>query len=107
MPGFREVILAYCDTMEQLGRKLVRLYATALRLPLEFFDQPFKEPQYKLRMTHTIQARPTSQTTSSGLPRTPIPVFSLCLLPMTFQACRAARKPANGSMRRLFLAPLW
>ena len=33
-------------------RKLVRLYAWALRLPLEYFDQPFREPQYKLRMTH-------------------------------------------------------
>ena len=31
MPGFREPIVAYCDTMEQLVRKLVRLYACALR----------------------------------------------------------------------------
>jgi isopenicillin N synthase-like dioxygenase len=38
--------------MEQLVRKLVRLYARALRLPFEYFDQPFREPQYKLRMTH-------------------------------------------------------
>jgi isopenicillin N synthase-like dioxygenase len=52
MPGFREPIVAYCDTMEQLVRKLVRLYACALRLPLAYFDQPFEEPQYKLRMTH-------------------------------------------------------
>ena len=52
MPGFREPIVAYCDTMEQLVPKLVRLYACALRLPLEYFDQPFEEPQYKLRMTH-------------------------------------------------------
>jgi len=52
LPGFREAIVAYCETMEQLVRKLVRLYARALRLPVEYFDQPFKEPQYKLRMTH-------------------------------------------------------
>jgi isopenicillin N synthase-like dioxygenase len=52
LPGFREVVVAYCETMEQLVRKLVRLYACALRLPLEYFDQPFREPQYKLRMTH-------------------------------------------------------
>ena len=38
--------------MEELARKLVRLYARALGLPAEYFDQPFKEPQYKLRMTH-------------------------------------------------------
>ena len=52
LPGFREAIVAYCETMKQLVRKLVRLYARALRLPVEYFDQPFKEPQYKLRMTH-------------------------------------------------------
>jgi isopenicillin N synthase-like dioxygenase len=52
LPGFREAIVAYCESMEQLVRKLVRLYARALRLPFEYFDQPFREPQYKLRMTH-------------------------------------------------------
>ena len=52
LPGFRKVIVDYCHTMEELARKLVRLYARALGLPAEYFDQPFKEPQYKLRMTH-------------------------------------------------------
>jgi len=36
-------------------QKLVRLYAHALDLPVGYFDQPFKEPQYKLRMTHYPQ----------------------------------------------------
>jgi hypothetical protein len=31
--------------------RFLRLYARALHLPLEYFDQPFSEPQYKLRMT--------------------------------------------------------
>jgi isopenicillin N synthase-like dioxygenase len=52
LPGFRDVIVDYCDTMERLVQKMVRLYARALDLPAEYFDQPFKEPQYKLRMTH-------------------------------------------------------
>jgi isopenicillin N synthase-like dioxygenase len=52
LPGFREAIVVYCESMEQIVRKLVPLYARALRLPLEYFDQPFREPQYKLRMTH-------------------------------------------------------
>jgi len=52
LPGFREVIVDYCNTMERLVQKLVRLYARALDLPAEYFDGPFKEPQYKLRMTH-------------------------------------------------------
>ena len=55
LPGFREVIVDYCDAMERLAQKLVRLYARALGLPTEYFDQPFKELQYKLRMTHYPQ----------------------------------------------------
>src|SRR6201987_1997153 len=55
LPGFREVIVDYCNAMERLAQKLVRLYARALGLPTEYFDQPFKELQYKLRMTHYPQ----------------------------------------------------
>src|ERR1700726_2543802 len=46
LPGFRETVVAYCDTMERLVQKLVRLYARALALPAAYFDQPFAEPQY-------------------------------------------------------------
>jgi isopenicillin N synthase-like dioxygenase len=52
LPGFRESVVAYCDGIERLVKKMVRLYARALDLPAEYFDAPFKEPQYKLRMTH-------------------------------------------------------
>jgi isopenicillin N synthase-like dioxygenase len=51
LPGF-EAIVAYCAAMEALVRKLVRLYARPPHLPLEYFDQAFNEPQYKLRITH-------------------------------------------------------
>lgn len=52
LPGFRETIVAYSDTLELLVRKLVRLYARALDLPAEYFDTPFEDFQYKLRMSH-------------------------------------------------------
>ena len=52
LPGFREVIVGYADTMERLVQKMVRLYAAALGLPAGYFDAPFKEPQFSLRMTH-------------------------------------------------------
>ena len=52
LPGFRETVVAYCDTMEGLVRKLVPLYARALDLPATYFDTPFRDCQYKLRMTH-------------------------------------------------------
>jgi isopenicillin N synthase-like dioxygenase len=52
LPGFRDIVVEYCDAMEPLAQKLVRLYARALDLPADYFDGPFAEPQYKLRMTH-------------------------------------------------------
>ena len=52
LPGFREAILSYTDTLERLVQKMVRLYARALDLPAEYFDGPFKELQFSLRMTH-------------------------------------------------------
>ena len=38
--GFREIIVRYCDTMERLAQKLVRLYARALDLPTEYSTSP-------------------------------------------------------------------
>ena len=32
----------YCNTMEALVLKMVRLYARALDLPAEYFDAPFQ-----------------------------------------------------------------
>ena len=52
LPGFREAILAYADTLERLVQKMVKLYARALDLPAEYFDGPFRELQFSLRMTH-------------------------------------------------------
>jgi isopenicillin N synthase-like dioxygenase len=52
LAGLRETMVEYCDTLERLVQKLVRLYARALDLPAEYFDSAFKEPQYKLRATH-------------------------------------------------------
>jgi isopenicillin N synthase-like dioxygenase len=52
LPGFRDIVVEYCDAMERLVQKLVRLYARALHLPAKYFDTAFAESQYKLRMTH-------------------------------------------------------
>ncbi len=52
LPGFRESVAGYCDTMERLVLRLVPLYARALGLPAAWFDGPFRDCQYKLRMTH-------------------------------------------------------
>jgi isopenicillin N synthase-like dioxygenase len=52
LPGLRETIVEYCDTLEVLVRKLVRIYARALDLPAVYFDAAFADFQYKLRATH-------------------------------------------------------
>jgi isopenicillin N synthase-like dioxygenase len=52
LPGLRDTLVAYCDALEQLMRRLVPLYARALDLPADWFDAAFSEPQYKLRATH-------------------------------------------------------
>jgi len=52
LPGFRETVAAYCDALERLVQRMVRLYALALELPASWFDAPFRDFQYKLRMTH-------------------------------------------------------
>jgi isopenicillin N synthase-like dioxygenase len=52
LPGFREDVMAYVNTMEQLGRKLMPLYAVALDLPTNYFDEAFREPTYALRLSH-------------------------------------------------------
>jgi len=52
MPGFRETAVAYCGALEALCLKLLPVYALALDLVPNFFDDAFREPQYTLRMSH-------------------------------------------------------
>jgi len=52
LPGFRETIVAYCDALEALVKKMMPLYAVALDLPADYFDAAFADLQYTLRMTH-------------------------------------------------------
>lgn len=65
LPGFRDTVTAYCDAMERLVKRLVPLYARALDLPADYFDRPFAEPQYKLRMTY-YPSQPDAPPTSSA-----------------------------------------
>ncbi|MFN4091075.1 MAG: isopenicillin N synthase family dioxygenase, partial [Alphaproteobacteria bacterium] len=52
LAGFRETVVAYCSAMERLALSLLPLYARALDLAPDWFAEPFREPQYTLRMTH-------------------------------------------------------
>ena len=52
LPGFRDTVLEYQRTLEQLALSLLPLYATALDLPADRFDTAFSDPMYTLRMSH-------------------------------------------------------
>jgi isopenicillin N synthase-like dioxygenase len=50
-PGFRQAMVTYARTLEALGKSLLPLYATALDLPADWFDQAFVDPMYTLRIS--------------------------------------------------------
>ena len=77
---------------KRLVQKMVRLYARALDLPAEYFDAPFQDLQYSLRMTHYPHQDGPGRSTSSASPRTPTPASSPCSRPTTCRACRSARQ---------------
>ena len=53
LPGFRSDVVAYCDALESLALSLLPLYARALDLAEDWFDDAFTgRPMYTLRMTH-------------------------------------------------------
>ena len=52
LPGFREAVLAYTDTVDALGRKILPLCARALELVPDAFDAAFAESQFSFRLTH-------------------------------------------------------
>src|SRR5260221_3331825 len=52
LPGFREPLVEYCDALERLAQRLVRVYARALDLSPIYFDWPFPHLQDKLPPTH-------------------------------------------------------
>lgn len=52
LPGFRIKIERYARQMEALGKRMLPIYASALGVERNFFDEAFAKPLYRLRMTH-------------------------------------------------------
>lgn len=52
LPGFRERCAAYQRALEGLGRAMLPLFARALALPPDFFDEAFREADITLRLSH-------------------------------------------------------
>src|SRR5436190_7059156 len=73
LPGFREPLVEYCEALERLVQRLVRVYARALDLPAAYFDGPFTDFQYKLRATH-YPSQPKAPDDEFGIaPHTDLP----------------------------------
>src|SRR6516165_7835698 len=70
LPGFRETALEYMETLERLCRRLVRLYALALDLPADFFDECYAEPHMILRMSRYPVLDTGDDTLASLVPHT-------------------------------------
>ena len=51
LPGFRAAVLEYAAAMEGAALALMPLYARALGLAPDFFDEAFTDPQFTLRLT--------------------------------------------------------
>jgi len=52
LPGFRDAVLTYCDAMDALSARVLRVVAVALELPPTTFDRAFADSQFTFRMTH-------------------------------------------------------
>lgn len=52
LPGFRETVEEYMQTMEALGKRLLPLWALALELPEDFFEPYFRDNYSYYRMAH-------------------------------------------------------
>jgi isopenicillin N synthase-like dioxygenase len=52
LPGFREAVLTYTDTVDAMARRLLPACAVALGLPPDAFDAAFAESQFSFRLSH-------------------------------------------------------
>jgi isopenicillin N synthase-like dioxygenase len=52
LPGFKETLLEYQDSIEQLGRKFLPLWAASLKLPLDHFEKFFATPHVTLNVLY-------------------------------------------------------
>jgi len=52
LPGFKDQVLRYASAMESLALSLLPVFATALDLEENFFEEAFEFPMFRLRLSH-------------------------------------------------------
>ena len=52
LPGFKETLADYHARIEKLGRQFLPLWATSLKLPLDYFDKYFATPHLTMSLLY-------------------------------------------------------
>jgi isopenicillin N synthase-like dioxygenase len=52
LPGFKETLLAYHASIENLGRQFLPLWAASLKLPLDYFEKFFATPHVTMNLLY-------------------------------------------------------
>ena len=58
LPGFRDSIVDFQNSIVELGQRIVPLYALALEYPAHYFDKDFEEPIVWIRNAHYPAVEP-------------------------------------------------
>jgi isopenicillin N synthase-like dioxygenase len=66
LPGFRENVLAYSTALENLGKKLLPIFAEALSTRADFFDKKFEKPLTNMQLNYYPE-QPNFDGTQYGL----------------------------------------
>lgn len=80
LPGFREIVESYALAIAKLALDLLPIYAVALELDSDFFTPGFKDPFWRLRMTHYPPEPPRQDGDAYGIaPHVDTTFFTLLL----------------------------
>ena len=77
LPGFRETLREYMSQMEALALKMLPIYAIALDLPPDYFDQAFEDPMYTVRLSHYPPVKDAAENQFGIAPHSDSSFFTL------------------------------
>ncbi|XXH04180.1 hypothetical protein Hte_010593 [Hypoxylon texense] len=77
LPGFREGLYAYHTQLLRLSRRLVRIFALALHLPEEYFDEYVKRPEAGMRILHYPEQKHTVEEQNGIGAHTDVECFTI------------------------------
>ncbi|EOO01943.1 putative clavaminate synthase-like protein [Phaeoacremonium minimum UCRPA7] len=77
MPGFKERVSPYYAECLTLGRRLIRLFASALGAPENYFDEMFRRPGAMMRLIHYPPQQPDDVNVLGISPHQDIECFTI------------------------------